>query len=126
MKCRNCEKYEATATAVIVAEGHVLRGVCIALCDDCAYSEERPALFIDPMPRWETARRAVEGTEELWHFVCSTPLYVPCACVGHENEWDECCCSPADRSFPRTWCEGCGTIMFATNFETGEPIEVQT
>lgn len=124
MNCRNCDDSEATVTAVILEPGHVLAGVYIALCDECAYSDARPLLFIESTPRWEAARRAVDGDERVFHFVCSTPLFAPCACIGYPNEWDECCCSPADRSVLITRCEGCGARMFATDFETGEPIEV--
>jgi len=47
-------------------------------------------------------------------WICTSKPF--CLCVGHPNEWDECCCMERSRK-----CENCGAPMELIDFATGRP-----
>jgi hypothetical protein len=52
-------------------------------------------------------------------FICQSQPF--CLCVGHPNEWDECCCS-ASAQTKDVRCVGCNAPLILIDFDTGEPI----
>lgn len=47
-----------------------------------------------------------------------------CLCVGHVNDWDECCCTGGVRGCSTERCEACGAAFIVIDFATGETVEV--
>ena len=46
-----------------------------------------------------------------------------CKCVGHVNEWDECCCTGNVVGCRDDICEACGAPMVLIDFATGEEVK---